>query len=579
MSQRRYACSSSLGVRVMRAGLVPIAIALMLGACGGGGSDAGGNSAPPSGSPANPGTPGTPATTLTVPPVQVQQQGESYSLTFVSATTGNTYKWQRSSDGGQTWNDVGGSFTTPTALTFEADQLSMNGLQYRLHVSNGTDSASSTPFILTVAASVPTIHSQPQDQSVRPGAEARFVIGAYGASRSYRWQRSADAGASWQDIAGEVSASLTLSSVAPELTGHLFRVVVTTNLGSVTSTVAVLTVQTAPTTIASAYVLHAEENKVTRFSIMSDGSVVAATTRPFSLPVFPFLVFLSPTSDYLAVHDGSNLVALPFDAQGELSHPWGLVRPAPALGDMAISPDGLAAYVLGTGRVSQYRFGSSGFMPLSPEILITRGMTSALVGPSGDWSIWAPIGGPDTQLLTLPIAADRTLNTSPISSVVGAGQIQSLALNATGSRLYAQAATGRVGQHILQFQVDANGALTPLSPPSLASVGNDHMLITRDGNCLFSPVIHKNTIRPQDGAIATFRIQDDGTLMPSTPAVQDVLRSLSGIAVTPDSRYLITVHASDNRLYVYRITSSCSLSMVGDFHDTGGMTPYGLVIR
>jgi 6-phosphogluconolactonase (cycloisomerase 2 family) len=206
-------------------------------------------------------------------------------------------------------------------------------------------------------------------------------------------------------------------------------------------------------------------------------------------------------------------------------------------------------------------------------------MVGAVVGPNSDWLIGAPAGGPDTQLITYPIATDRTLGTTARSLVLGAGVIESLSLNAAGSRLYAQAATGRVGQHILQYQVDANGALTPLSPSSVASVGNDHMVLTRDGRCLFSPVIQKSTTRPEPGAIATFRIQDDGALTPSTPAVQDVLRSLSAIAVTPDSRYLITVHASDNRLYVYRISTSCSLSLVGDFHHTGGMTPYAMVIR
>ena len=575
MSQRRDVWSSLLAARVMRAGLFAVAIALVLGACGGG-DDGAANSASPPGSPGNP---GTPATTLTAPVVQVQQQGESYSLTFVSASTGNTYRWQRSSDGGQTWSDVGGTFTTPTALTFEADQLSMNGLQYRLNVSNGTDSASSTPFILTVAASVPTIHSQPQDQSVLPGAEARFVVGAYGASRSYRWQRSADAGANWQDLAGETSASLTLPTVAPESAG-LFRVVVTTTLGSVTSREAVLGVQTVQTTIASAYVLHAEENKVTRFSIMSDGAVVPAPTPAFTLPVFPSLAYISPTREYLAVYDGISIATLPFDGHGSLSHPWGLVRPTGGIGHIAMSPDGVAAYALAaTSRVSQYRFGSSGLESLSPAIVITRGMVGAVVGPNSDWLIGAAIGGPDTQLLTYPIAAERTLGTTARSQVLGAGVIVSVSLNAAGSRLYAQTATGRVGQHILQYQVDANGALSPLSPSSVASIGNDHMVITRDGRCLFSPVVHKSTTRAEAGAIATFRIQDDGTLMPSMPPVQDVLRSLSAIAVTPDSRYLITVHASDNRLYVYRIAASCNLALVRDFHHTEGVTPYGLVVR
>lgn len=576
MSHRCDVWSSWLAARAIRAGLAPFALALMLGACGGGGGDGAGNSAPPT---TSPGTPGAPGTTLTAPSVQVQQQGESYSLTFVSAATGNTYRWQRSSDDGQTWTDIGGSFTTPTALTFEADQLSMNGQQYRLHVSNGTDSASSPPFILTIAASVPTIHSQPQDQSVLPGAEVRFIVGAYGASRFYRWQRSADAGASWQDLAGETSASLTLSNVAPESAG-LFRVVVTTNLGSVTSREAILAIQPVQTTIASAYVLHAEEKKVTRFSIMSDGTAAAARTPAFTLPVFPSLAFISPTRDYLAVYDGNDIAALPFDAQGSLSHPWGLARPTGGIGYITMSPDGLAAYALAaTSRVSQYRFGSSGLESLSPAIVITRGMVGAVVSPNSDWLIGAAVGGPDTQLLTYPIATDRTLGTTARSLVLGAGVIESLSLNAAGSRLYAQTAIGRVGQHILQYRVDANGALTPLSPPSVASVGNDHMVITGDGRCLFSPVIQKSTTQPEAGAIATFQIQDDGTLMPSAPAVQDVLRSLSGIAVTPDSRYLVTVHASDNRLYVYAISASCSLSQVGDFQVTGGVTPYALVIR
>jgi len=89
------------------------------------------------------------------------------------------------------------------------------------------------------------ITAQPADQSVVAGSTAAFSVTASGATR-YQWQRSSDGGASFADLAGSTSATLTLTAVPLADDGHRFRAVVSNSGGSVTSNAALLTVTALP---------------------------------------------------------------------------------------------------------------------------------------------------------------------------------------------------------------------------------------------------------------------------------------------------------------------------------------------
>ena len=61
-----------------------------------------------------------------------------------------------------------------------------------------------------------------------------------------QWQQSSNGGATFTNITGATSTSLTLSSLTASKNGYLYRAVFTNSLGSATTTAATLTVLSAP---------------------------------------------------------------------------------------------------------------------------------------------------------------------------------------------------------------------------------------------------------------------------------------------------------------------------------------------
>ncbi len=102
------------------------------------------------------------------------------------------------------------------------------------------------------ALSSPTISVQPKNQTTIDGTTATLTVVASGnPSPNEQWQISIDGGTSFANISGAVTASYTTPLVGMSDSGHQFRVMVNNTLGSVTSTVAVLTVTPAPVSFVS----------------------------------------------------------------------------------------------------------------------------------------------------------------------------------------------------------------------------------------------------------------------------------------------------------------------------------------
>src|SRR5581483_4748287 len=140
------------------------------------------------------------------------------TVTFTADATGvppPTVKWQVSTDGGATFNDMTGppqeyvlSFVTTAAE---------NGNEYRAVFDNGSGTVAATdPATLTIQ-SAPTISTPPAGTSLQVGQTATFTVSAAGSpAPSFRWQESSDGGATFTDITGNASAAtatLTLTGV------------------------------------------------------------------------------------------------------------------------------------------------------------------------------------------------------------------------------------------------------------------------------------------------------------------------------------------------------------------------------
>ncbi len=155
----------------------------------------------------------------------------SFSIT-ASGTPPLSYQWLFNSA------VIGGA--TSTSLTLLNVQPANAG-SYTVVVTNSAASVTSAIAVLTVTGP-PAITAQPASQSVATGANAGFSVTASGTPPlSYQWRFNGTNLANSGQVSGVNSATLSLTNAQPTNAGS-YSVVVTNVAGSVTSTVAVLSV-------------------------------------------------------------------------------------------------------------------------------------------------------------------------------------------------------------------------------------------------------------------------------------------------------------------------------------------------
>ncbi len=190
-----------------------------------------------------------PAPTITTQPADASANvGTNATFTASAGNDPNLiYQWQVSTDNGATWTDITGQITS--TLTVSSVTAGMNGFRYRARVFYACATTNTNAAVLTVvgAPTPPVITTQPADVSVCSGQNATFTVVATGAPLTYQWQVSTDNGISYTNLAGATGATLTLTAVTVGMNNNKYRVIVTNSAGSVTSSVATLSVAPAAT--------------------------------------------------------------------------------------------------------------------------------------------------------------------------------------------------------------------------------------------------------------------------------------------------------------------------------------------
>jgi fibronectin type 3 domain-containing protein len=163
-----------------------------------------------------------------------------------------TYQWQatNSATGGFTNLVNGGSISGATNATLTLTGITTNqALAYQVIVTNYQGSVTSSPATTLTVNLSPNITNQPASQNIFGGRNASFIVGAVGlAPLSYQWQ-SGPVGGPYANLgnggkfSGATSNVLTIASVTTNQM-QAYRVIVSNSYGSVTSSPAVLTVQT-----------------------------------------------------------------------------------------------------------------------------------------------------------------------------------------------------------------------------------------------------------------------------------------------------------------------------------------------
>jgi len=199
------------------------ACALSLVACGGGGGGGGGGD-----------------TTVSIsqqPASMTVADGVAAQFTVAAQHESGT-RWQRSDDGGTTWNYIPGA--TQATLSLLANYAARDA-QYRVVVTGQGGEVISAVVKLNVTPVAPQVQYPPQSQTILAGNSVHFDVAVTGTQPSFQWQASRD-GATWTDVAGATTASLAVVLPDSTATGTQYRVVATNPAGAVTSAVATLTV-------------------------------------------------------------------------------------------------------------------------------------------------------------------------------------------------------------------------------------------------------------------------------------------------------------------------------------------------
>ena len=204
---------------------------------------------------------------VTAPQITAQPEnvtvtaGSEAQFRVVAEGGGLSYQWQYSADNGATWNSSKSATGKTDTLTFKTS-TAYNGRLYRCVVTNAAGTAVSSTAKLLVTTNGPVITVQPQNVTAQDGGSARFAVKAKGTGLTYRWQYSADNGATWKNSTASGSSKAAMSITAKlSFNGRLYRCVVTDSSGrtavsspaklTVKSGGPVITVQPKPTSAAA----------------------------------------------------------------------------------------------------------------------------------------------------------------------------------------------------------------------------------------------------------------------------------------------------------------------------------------
>ncbi|MEO6489313.1 MAG: M36 family metallopeptidase [Ferruginibacter sp.] len=125
----------------------------------------------------------------------------------------------------------------------------------------------------TAACTNIAITAQPASVNVCAGNNATFTVTATGNAPSYQWQVSTDGGTIYTNLAGQTTATLTVTAVTAGMNGYMYHVIVSNTCpSSVTSAAATLTVSTPAsiTTQPVSVTVCAGQNAV--FNVVAAGS-------------------------------------------------------------------------------------------------------------------------------------------------------------------------------------------------------------------------------------------------------------------------------------------------------------------
>jgi hypothetical protein len=200
---------------------------------------------------------------ITGPASLITNAGATVVFTVTAGgTTPLNYQWLLNTSPLANGGNLSGATTSTLTLTNVA---ATNAGDYSVVITNADGSVTSLLAILTVLVP-PVITAQPQSQTNVVGTVAAFSVAVTGtAPLNYQWQFNG------ADIQGATGTSLTLDNAQPTDAGD-YTVVLTNVAGSVTSSLATLTVVLPPVVLTPPTSLTNSAGSSASFAVTSAGT-------------------------------------------------------------------------------------------------------------------------------------------------------------------------------------------------------------------------------------------------------------------------------------------------------------------
>jgi hypothetical protein len=184
------------------------------------------------------------APSITAQPVATTNvvAGKNVAFTVTAAGTPLNYFWRQS--GAVITN--GAKFAGVNSATLiVSNAAAADAANYSVIITNSAGSVTSSIAALSIILP-PSISAQPIATTNAVGSNAVFSVTATGASLAYKWLKNSAVIADTTKYIGTNSASLTVSNLVAATDGGNYSVIITNLAGSVTSSVAALTVAAPP---------------------------------------------------------------------------------------------------------------------------------------------------------------------------------------------------------------------------------------------------------------------------------------------------------------------------------------------
>jgi plastocyanin len=211
----------------------------------------------------------------TAPTITAQPSGTNVlagkSATFSVVASGTAplgYYWLKNGVNLTNGGNVSGANTATLTLTNIAATDAAN---YSVLVSNSVGSVTSSNAALAIN-SPPTISTQPVSQILVAGSTSQFTVTAGGsAPLAYQWLKNGAVVANGGNVSGATTATLSLATLS-SADAAIYSAVVTNSSGSITSSVAALTVLLPPAIVTQPVSASVSAGTNVSFTVIASGT-------------------------------------------------------------------------------------------------------------------------------------------------------------------------------------------------------------------------------------------------------------------------------------------------------------------